>query len=287
MPDLPITRRFNRFELKYLLTLKQAQSFKEDLLAYVLPDEHGCNQGRYTLTSLYYDSPDYRCYHEKVDGLRARRKLRIRYYEDDAVFTDQTPVFVEIKERIDRITRKRRILLSYAEALELCNDRHLPARRPQDEDILEELLAFVWEYDLRPSSIVRYARQAFSGTRFDPGLRITFDTQLAYQIEPLYLHDKPTGLLMLPANRVVMEIKINDRIPVWLSDLIAAHNLQIDRISKYCQSIEMAQNQFCLPINVRPVETAADILSSTLSVFNTPEPAVGVRKKNGEKHGDF
>jgi len=58
-------RKFNRFELKYLLTLKQAEQFKSALRAYLVPDEHGQDNGRYALTSLYYDSPDLRCYWEK------------------------------------------------------------------------------------------------------------------------------------------------------------------------------------------------------------------------------
>ena len=31
---------------------------------------------------------------------------------------------------------------------------------------------------------------------------------------------------MLPANQVVMEIKVNERIPSWLTGLIADHNLR-------------------------------------------------------------
>jgi hypothetical protein len=116
-------RRFNRFELKYLVTLKQAELFKKALRAYLLADEHGNGNGRYTLASLYYDSPDLRCYWEKVDGIRFRRKLRIRRYVSDEPLTGDTPVFVEIKQRLDRVTQKRRVILSYRDAMHLCNDR--------------------------------------------------------------------------------------------------------------------------------------------------------------------
>jgi len=34
-------RSFNRFELKYIVTLKQAEIFKKALRAYLLADEHG------------------------------------------------------------------------------------------------------------------------------------------------------------------------------------------------------------------------------------------------------
>lgn len=234
-------RRFNRFELKYLLTLKQAETFKQALRAYLLPDEHGNDEGRYPLTSLYYDSPDFRCYWEKVDGVRFRRKLRIRRYVADEALTGDTPVFVEIKQRLDRVTQKRRIIIPYRDAMHLCNDRQYPETfAPDDKTVLDEIYAYLWQYNLRPVSIVNYERQAFIGTDYDLGLRVTFDTSLQYQTHSLLLHEEPSTLPMLPADRVVMEIKVNERIPYWLTEMIAAHNLKLIRISKYCRSIELA-----------------------------------------------
>jgi hypothetical protein len=138
--------KFNRFELKYLLSLLQAEHLRAALQGYVVPDEHGHSNGRYTLSSLYYDSPDLRCYWENEHGLKFRRKLRIRRCETCEVFTDESPVFLEIKQRYDR--------------------------------------------------------QAFTGTRYDPGLRVTFDTSLSFQARQLHLHEQPSGLPMLAANSV-------------------------------------------------------------------------------------
>jgi hypothetical protein len=36
-------RSFNRFELKYLISLQEAERFKAGLQAYLVPDEHGGN----------------------------------------------------------------------------------------------------------------------------------------------------------------------------------------------------------------------------------------------------
>lgn len=234
-------RRFNRFELKYLLTIKHAETFKKALRAYLFPDEHGNGEGRYPLTNLYYDSPDFRCYWEKVDGIKFRRKLRIRRYVADEALTGVTPVFVEIKQRLDRVTQKRRIILPYRDAMSLCNDRQYPETfAPDDKTVLDEIYAYLWQYNLHPVSIVNYERQAFIGTDYDLGLRVTFDTSLQYQTHSLLLHEEPSTLPMLPADRVVMEIKVNERIPYWLTEMIAAHNLKLIRISKYCRSIELA-----------------------------------------------
>jgi SPX domain protein involved in polyphosphate accumulation len=234
-------RRFNRFELKYLITLKQAELFKKALRAFLVADEHGGNNGSYGLDSLYYDSPDFRCYWEKVDGIKFRRKLRIRRYESESPLTADTPVFVEIKQRLDRVTQKRRIVLPYGDALRLCNEREFPETfAPEDKTVLEEIYAYLWQYNLRPVSIVHYDRQALIGTDYDLGLRVTFDTSLTYQIHQLALHEKASTLPMFSADQVVMEIKVNERIPYWLTEMIAAHNLKMIRVSKYCRGIELA-----------------------------------------------
>jgi len=264
-------RSFNRFELKYLISLKKAEAFKQDLRTYLSVDSNGNDSGRYRLGNLYYDSPDLRCYQEKEDGVRVRRKLRIRYYETDALFTEGKPVFVEIKQRIDRVTQKRRIVLPYFEALRLCNDRVLPDHLDEDRATLEEIYAFVWQYNLQPSMIVRYTRMAFVGKRFDISLRITFDTSLVCQPLPLRLHEQWTGLPLLDTGWVVMEIKVNDRIPLWLTQLIGAHNLKTVPFSKYSRSIAACNAIPTLSRNRVMAESALDVLSSSYSVFQKQE----------------
>lgn len=273
-------RKFNRFELKYIITLQEAERVKTVLRRYMLPDEHGNNNGRYALTSLYYDSPDYRCYHEKMDGIKFRRKLRLRRYETGQVVTEETPVFLEIKQRVDRVTQKRRATLPYGQALRLLQDRQPVDYEPEDKAVIEEIYAFLWRYNLRPASIVRYDRQAFVGTQYDIGLRVTFDTALTFQAHPLHLHEQLSGLLMLPANLVVMEVKANERIPYWLTEMIAAQNLHITRISKYCRSIEAAQDMPSVAWRRLPAESSQEVLSSTFTPFSSLQTQMGIRQQN-------
>ena len=277
-----IVRRFNRFELKYVITLQEAERVKSVLRRYLVPDEHGNNNGRYSLTSLYYDSPNYRCYHEKMAGIKFRRKLRLRRYETGEIVTPETPVFIEIKQRVDRVTQKRRVTLPYHEALRLLNDRQPIAAGPNDKAFVEEVYTFLWQYNLRPSSIVRYDRQAFIGTKYDIGLRVTFDTVLTFQAHPLHLHEPPNGLLMLPGHMVVMEVKANERVPGWLTEMIAAQNLQITRVSKYCRSIEAAQNMPSLAWRQLPAESAQEVLSSTFSPFSVLQKQMGIGKTKSD-----
>ncbi len=240
-------RSFNRFELKYLVPVKAIREFRQALRAYLVPDDHGDSSGSYYLSSLYYDGPDLRFYWEKVDGVSFRRKLRIRQYESPAPLTADTPVSVEIKQRIDRVTQKRRVFLPYQEALRLCDERQMPRAAvaeitAQDADVLDEILDMLWRYDLQRTSIVRYARQALIGTDYDVGLRVTFDTDLSYRVSNLELGDGQSALPLFPVDWTIVEIKVNERIPYWLTELVAQQNLTLTRVSKYCRSIELAQN---------------------------------------------
>jgi len=235
-------RKFNRFELKYLVPLQAAEQFKQSLRAYLVPDDHGDSLGRYRISSLYYDGPDFRFYREKVDGIKFRRKLRIRHYQSAEPLAADTPVFVEIKQRLNRVTQKRRVRLPYSEALRLCDERQTLEHTPRDGAVLDEISSLLWQYDLRPASVVSYTRQALVGTEYDIGLRVTFDTNLSYRADHLELHENTSGLLLFPPDWAVVEIKVNERIPYWLTELVAVHNLNLVRVSKYCRSIELAQN---------------------------------------------
>ena len=161
-------RKFNRFELKYLISYDTAQRLQEDLKKYVLPDAYAKTpNGLYTLSSLYYDTNDYRFYWEKVDGIKYRRKLRIRQYETNVPLTDDSLVYVEIKQRVDRVTQKRRVPMKYKDALNLCNNLIIPEHEKVDEATLFEIYELLKTNNLKPSCITSYMRNAYFGTDYD------------------------------------------------------------------------------------------------------------------------
>jgi SPX domain protein involved in polyphosphate accumulation len=144
----------------------------------------------YVLSSLYYDTHDYRFYREKLDGIRYRRKLRIRCYEKQQPLLDDSVVFVEIKQRVNRVTQKRRAPMTYKEALDLCNEGIVPKHEAKDSLVVYEIYEMVKQYDLKPTCITSYFRHAFFGTDYDAGLRITFDSNIRYRTQNLDLADK-------------------------------------------------------------------------------------------------
>lgn len=238
---MEVIHRFNRFELKYILSLEQVEAFKKDLLKYVIVDPHW-NNGKYRLESLYYDTKDYRHYWEKIEWLKFRRKIRIRRYVTDDKFDDNSKVFVEIKQRIDRVTQKRRVMMTYTEAKNLLEDWVYPKTyRKEDKEIIDELYHLSTSQRLYSSGITCYDRQAFFWTHNDIWLRITFDTEVWYMHKNLDLKNIQEEWLMVPPKFCILEIKADDKVPYWVTELIAHHWFKLIRVSKYCLALETAE----------------------------------------------
>jgi SPX domain protein involved in polyphosphate accumulation len=229
-------RRFNRFELKYVIPASEQPALVREIRRQMTPDTHGGERG-YRVTSLYYDSPDLRCYWSKREGIKFRRKVRIRSY-GYATQAPTHPVMVEIKQRIDRTVQKRRVALPLASAYALCDGDPIEESGDElDRDVISEVTLLVRVLALRPACVISYSRQAWLGGPYDPGLRLTFDTQLSCRGPERGLGSGGEACYFLPPDWVVMEIKANDKVPIWVTRLVSTHGLGLTRISKYCQGM--------------------------------------------------
>jgi hypothetical protein len=224
-------KRFNRFELKYLVTAAQCDALKRDILHHMKPDENGTAAGSYPIVSLYYDSADLACMRAKLEGIKFRRKLRIRRYGIE----EQAPVFVEIKQRINRTTQKRRMVLPLAEAYDLCAGRfdHTVANA-DDAAVADEILFLVRALALQPTCLIGYQRDALVGGPYDPGLRVTFDHSLWTAQASDGLSTSAVRHSLAPPTFMIMEVKANEAVPLWLANILARHQCPLWRYSKYC-----------------------------------------------------
>jgi hypothetical protein len=235
--DLAAIRTFNRYELKYLVDQRVLTNLRPELTARLDPDTHGL-LGSYPVWSRYYDTYDLRCYWEKIDGIRFRRKLRIRHYGAPHELSPETPTWVEIKQRLNRVTQKRRARLPYHQAVALCAGRDIDGCDERDESLVEEVQRLVGDFDLHPSTAIGYTRRAFVGREEEAGLRVTFDVRVRARDRDLDLSVDGENRFIVHPDLAVLEVKVNERVPYWLTELIARNNLQLVRMSKYCQSVE-------------------------------------------------
>ena len=229
----------DRYELKYVLDRSQYELVVEALATHMEPDPHS-EGGRYLVTSLYYDSADYKAYWEKINGHRFRRKVRVRVYNTPMVSPD-SPCFVEIKQRRNKTLQKKRVVLPYSTAVALCGSGE-DVYRPTEADrlVIEEVQYLYNTLRLQPACVVSYDRVAFEGSEYDPGLRVTFDTNLKCRAHDLTLLSQgyAENRFFAPPHWCVMEVKVNSRVPYWMTGVLSRHHCTLRRISKYCTALE-------------------------------------------------
>jgi SPX domain protein involved in polyphosphate accumulation len=230
---LAYIRAFNRFEIKYVLQYHQYFPFRESIKDYCRPDSHAGDNGFYPVHSLYFDSPNFRCFWEKIDGESFRRKLRARIYDRSG------SIFLEIKQRLNKTVQKRRMLTDANTLGQFLGSSALTGN-PRNKSIEAEILFLKAHYRLEPKIIVSYWREAFFASDQE-GLRITFDKTMCFEDVELDLFGARTSEKRFIDDRlIIMEIKFNHTLPLWLTKLLRSHSLYIQKVSKYCKACEKA-----------------------------------------------
>ncbi len=282
-------RRFNRFELKYVLPVSQCAKIIDELKHQIPPDSHGGEAG-YPLVSLYYDSPGLDCFWAKIEGIRFRRKVRLRIYPGDDI-TKVTMGAIEIKQRINKTVQKRRLELPLEQAERLCagdGDLSLDGLDAMDMQVAQEVTYISRSLDLRPSAITAYWRRAFEGQEENAGVRVTFDTLVASRIHALTVNAPAVNRLILPADYCIMEVKVDDRVPEWATSLLARHDCQLNRVSKYCAGVAQLHGfglrQLALSPGV-PLPLDEDEIDSTDQPPLTSEPPTPGTPNSEPPHG--
>ena len=197
---------FRRFEKKYLLDEDQYQKLMILLEDHVVPDMFFESQ----ISSIYYDNETDQLIRRSIEKPEYKEKLRIRAYHDAK---DDEKVFVELKKKLDGIVYKRRTMAVCADVI---NDIYTCSF---DDPQVGKEIRYVLDYygKLSPKFYVGCERSSYA-SKDDPQLRITFDRDLRYRMEDLSLRksDKDKQL----SDKTVMELKVADAMPLWLSEIL-------------------------------------------------------------------
>ncbi len=245
---------FRRREQKYLITREQYDALLENIAPYMRADRFG-EDGQYTVTSLYFESADYKIYFETKNKLKYRQKLRLRVYD----YADlNSTAFFEVKQKHKKVVNKRRMLLPLSEAyryLYTAKEDDLTTIETSNQQVLREIDYFRKLYHLKPEMIVSYDRHALHG-RMNPELRITFDFNLRCRNGDLQLENGSYGDLFIDDNLVVLEVKVNNSVPLWLARSLQQLNCEQRSASKFCTSMELLKNITAETDSIREVISA-------------------------------
>lgn len=251
----PIKTRFRRYECKYLVSEELAAAIRSYAAPYLEPDPYAAASSdlSYDITSLYLDTLDLKLFQETEDGLLNRIKLRIRSYDEAA----ESPVFLEIKRRFDRLVLKSRSRVDKdTMAMILAGGAPVITRLKGDQnDCYMEFIAWLDRWLARPVAWVKYRREAYVGT-INPDIRITMDRNLRSAAADVFPDTvKPARWLPVETQNVVLEIKFDDSYPDWVAGLIGRFRLDRRSYSKYGNSVRRLSLQARPPLVTRAMNS--------------------------------
>lgn len=215
-----------RHEWKHEINAADRLALLARLKAVMRPDPHAPG-GSYRIRSLYFDTPADTALQEKLDGVNAREKFRIRYYNGDLSY-----LVLEKKSKINGLCAKQSCRVSEAEAQRLVagDDAWLldPAR-----PLCAELYSKIRAQGLGPKTIVDYTREPFV---FAPGnVRVTLDYDIRTgEFRTDFLNPET---LTLPAGEspIILEVKWDAFLPDIIRDAVTLPGRRVSAFSKYAQ----------------------------------------------------
>lgn len=218
-----IKSKFERKEIKYIISAYQHDDLLEALSGRMQPDEFGVTR----ICNIYFDTEDFRLIRESIEKPLYKEKLRLRTY---GVPKDEDTAFIELKKKYNKVVYKRRETMSYYDAILFLVGREKPKNMNQ---ILTEI---DWVLDfypgLAPAMDIFYDRRAYFGTE-DPEIRMTFDTNIAYRMDDLDLRNGSYGDVLMDDSQYILELKITDAMPLWLSGIMDRLKIYPGSYTKY------------------------------------------------------
>ncbi len=231
-----------RYELKFIIDA-QAKNQILDVLEHGLQVDSSGDRGSYRVTSLYFDSPNYKALWEKLDGVPIREKFRLRYYGDSPEDPASGHPFLEIKRRYFQLVVKHRLSLERGEALDCLDgetrlsDLSFNPTNDDEQELASRVRASAERDFLSGAVLITYVREAWVGV-VDRGLRVTFDHFC--QSFPAHARDEATrgnGARLLDETQMILEVKFNKRVPRWLRDGLRSCRVRPVRFSKYAEGL--------------------------------------------------
>ena len=165
-----------------------------------------------------------------------KEKLRLRSY---GPATENSPVFLELKRKANGIVYKRRVKCNSTQAREFIAGHDAFG---SDGQISRELIAFRNAYrTLEPSCLIIYDRTAY----FEPDgdLRITIDESPRFRTEELTLTRSMNGRLLLDPGSTILEVKLQQAMPMWLSGILSEGRIYKNSFSKYGEAYKRQMSE--------------------------------------------
>lgn len=219
---MEVVHSFKRYEVKFKMNLKQFKAIMPTLLNYMDEDGFGFHQ----VCNVYFDTDNYDLIRTSLKRPAYKEKFRLRSY---GVPTSSDFIYAEIKKKYDHIVYKRRVEGTNEQINDFIYD-HQPLAN--DQQIQDEIMWLFKTNQIKEKVYIAYDRIGYVG-KDDDQFRVTFDFNLRYRMTDLHLESGDQGDLILDDNPIIMEVKVEHAIPMWMTELLSRNKIYNSHFSKY------------------------------------------------------
>ena len=221
---------FNRYEHKYIINRETFEKVLKILDEHMEIDSHNKDYTPYTISNIYFDTPDDYLIRASLSKPKYKEKLRLRSYGIPDIDSE---VFLELKKKFDGIVNQRRTKLKLCEAYDFLNSGIPPKPKEyMNTQVLREIEYLLKIYDLSPKLYLAYDRIAYF-EKNNNDLRISFDLNIRSRRYDLTLESGDYGEHLLNDDMILMEIKTSLSKPLWLTKMLTDLEIKRNRFSKY------------------------------------------------------
>lgn len=215
-----------RHELKYYINEAAYYDLRGLLKTLLLPDENMKDEKGYYIRSMYFDDYMNSCATDKEDGVRLRKKFRIRIYDES-----DKQIKLERKSKFDSFISKISASLTREEYQRILHNDYsfLPFMK---KEVCMDLFCANKTKLMHPTVIVDYQREAYMLR--EGNVRITFDKHLQAGMHCMNMFDSDLILTsVLPNNILILEVKYDDYLPDFVKRILKGHTKNYSAISKF------------------------------------------------------
>ena len=222
-----------RYEVKYILNNGQYEYLCEALKGHMEVDKYGLT----SIASIYYDTPDYRLIRTSIEKPPFKEKIRLRSY---GLAKENETVYLELKRKAYGLVYKRRVATTEDNVKRFfAYEGNITA----DGQIAREITTFRNYYKtLVPAILIIYDRVAYY--QKDGDLRLTIDRNPRYRTSELNLSTSMDGKPLLPEGSAILEIKVQQSMPLWLTEILTKGKIYKSSFSKVGEAHKLQMKQF-------------------------------------------
>tara|TARA_B100001057_G_scaffold446114_1_gene484386 strand:+ start:19562 stop:20296 length:735 start_codon:yes stop_codon:yes gene_type:complete len=228
---------FFRYEFKYIISNLIREKIKKDISYFMKIDKYAqINEGeKYFVRSLYFEDYHNSNFYEKIDGVRNRRKYRLRTYSNYE--KNNNLIFLEQKSRLENhVTKYRKKIDNSHIDLFYNNNRVFDLLNNYDDALTRSFLYDYTKKNIRPKVLVDYYRTPYI-SNFDMNFRLTIDQNIIVSRSNKLFNSYNRKINSL-LDHSILEIKFKRRIPAWFHKIIMGYNLERISISKFVLGIK-------------------------------------------------